>query len=280
MQIIYTFLNSTFDLALCDFGGALYSFSGSTSYSRVPRPPNPSVKVPLFRLCPSARPSLGGRTADHHLLLLFVRDAPSKSSHTRKFIPPIVISEVSKMATGDDDSQTSGPRASERSAARRRQVRKGTRSCWECRRRKIRCVFDGPGGRDTCRTCWEKGTPCVGQEFPEDEVPHVRATVGSVVDRLGRMERLVEQLYHRESPGKSPVPQSNLPSGTEEGLPLQSSIDVAGGACGEPVVDDGDGLVARSLVARSPPIGDPDSSTLQVRIHHQRIFVFTFFCLP
>ncbi|KAF9871744.1 hypothetical protein CkaCkLH20_10678 [Colletotrichum karsti] len=101
-------------------------------------------------------------------------------------------------ATGRGDT-TSKPTASERAATKRRQVRKGTRSCWECRRRKIRCLFDETGPRDTCRRCWQKGTPCVSQEFPEEHLPQTQATAGNVGDRLGRMERLVEQLYRTNS---------------------------------------------------------------------------------
>ncbi|KAF6798150.1 hypothetical protein CSOJ01_12800 [Colletotrichum sojae] len=161
------------------------------------------------------------------------------------------------MATGDDDSQTSRPRASERTSARRRHVRKGTRSCWECRRRKIRCVFNVQAA-DICRTCWDKGTPCVGQEFPENEAPPTRVTVGSVGGRLGRMERLVEHLYHRTSPGRSPAPPVDSQGVFEEALSLESSIEVAGGS--ERVADDGDGLVNR----RNPSPGHRDTSTLQI----------------
>ncbi|KAK1708464.1 hypothetical protein BDP67DRAFT_352079, partial [Colletotrichum lupini] len=81
--------------------------------------------------------------------------------------------------------------------AKRRFVRRGTKSCWECRRRKIRCIFDDKGPRDTCKTCWQKGTPCVSQEFPEEDAQTAPAPVGSLGDRLNRVERLVEQLYHR-----------------------------------------------------------------------------------
>ncbi|KAF6812392.1 hypothetical protein CPLU01_14898 [Colletotrichum plurivorum] len=182
---------------------------------------------------------------------------PRTNPHTPKLIPPIVISEVSEMATGDDDSQTSRPRASERTSARRRQVRKGTRSCWGCRRRKIRCVFNVQAV-DICRTCWDKGTPCVGQEFPEDEAPPNRVTVGSVGGRLGRMERLVEQLYHRASPGRSPAPLADSQGTFEEALSLESSKEVAGG--GEGMVDDDDGLVT----CGNPSPGNRDTSTLQL----------------
>ena len=48
---------------------------------------------------------------------------------------------------------------------KRRKVRKGTRSCWECRRRKEKCTFDSSA--DICIRCHRRGSKCVGQEFPE-----------------------------------------------------------------------------------------------------------------
>ena len=70
----------------------------------------------------------------------------------------------------------------------RRKVRKGTQSCWECKRRKVRCTFAPP--RDvnvTCDRCKRRGTLCVSQEFPQN-------STGQAVDRLGRVEAIVEQL--------------------------------------------------------------------------------------
>ncbi|TQN72411.1 Dehydrocurvularin biosynthesis regulator [Colletotrichum shisoi] len=108
------------------------------------------------------------------------------------------------------NTNNSRPTASERraAAAKRRLVRKGTKSCWECRRRKIRCIFDDKGPPDTCRTCWEKGAPCISQEFPEEEARSAPATAGSLGDRLGRVERLVERLYRRIDDLEAPTSAS------------------------------------------------------------------------
>ncbi|KAK3308466.1 putative Zn(II)2Cys6 transcription factor [Chaetomium strumarium] len=79
----------------------------------------------------------------------------------------------------------------------RKKVRKGTRSCWECKRRKIKCVMEGPA-ETLCQGCKGRGTACIGQEFPD--VPTIPGTPGTsskqvgVEDRLGRVETLVEQL--------------------------------------------------------------------------------------
>ncbi|KAL0931968.1 Zn(II)2Cys6 transcription factor [Colletotrichum truncatum] len=50
---------------------------------------------------------------------------------------------------------------------KRRKLRKGTLSCWECKRRKIKCVFESSNS-PFCVGCKDRGTRCVSQEFPED----------------------------------------------------------------------------------------------------------------
>lgn len=45
---------------------------------------------------------------------------------------------------------------------KRRKIRKGTHSCWECRRRKVKCTFASPE-HAICITCSERGTKCVSQ---------------------------------------------------------------------------------------------------------------------
>lgn len=52
--------------------------------------------------------------------------------------------------------------------AKRRKVRKGTHSCWECKRRKMKCRFDPCIASTSCNGCRRRGSPCVSQEFPED----------------------------------------------------------------------------------------------------------------
>ncbi|GJC87222.1 dehydrocurvularin biosynthesis regulator [Colletotrichum liriopes] len=126
-----------------------------------------------------------------------------------------------------------------RAAAKQRYVRKGTKSCWECRRRKIRCIFDDSGPRDTCRTCWQKGATCIGQEFPEEEARKAPAPAGSLGDRLDRVEKLVEQLYHRVDELDAPMSCSSEKDGQKSCSPrpeapgsVCSPEHVAGGPAG------------------------------------------------
>ncbi|KAI0105633.1 hypothetical protein F4776DRAFT_657856 [Hypoxylon sp. NC0597] len=75
---------------------------------------------------------------------------------------------------------------------RRRKIRKGTQSCWECKRRKIRCTFAAPTDA-ICDGCKSRQTTCISQEF-DDEV--IR---GRKLDRVSRMELLVEQLVKQSN---------------------------------------------------------------------------------
>ncbi|KFA65125.1 hypothetical protein S40285_07144 [Stachybotrys chlorohalonatus IBT 40285] len=60
---------------------------------------------------------------------------------------------------------------------KRRKLRKGTQSCWECKRRKIRCTF-ATAAEAICDGCRSRCTPCVGQEYPEAFSGHMAASDG------------------------------------------------------------------------------------------------------
>ncbi|KAJ6109381.1 hypothetical protein N7486_001616 [Penicillium sp. IBT 16267x] len=88
---------------------------------------------------------------------------------------------------------------------RRRKVRKGTTSCWECKRRKKRCAFEA--GSTTCDTCRRLGLPCVSQELTEPV--HCHDHLGH---RLDRVEALVTQLVrqrnvHHQEIGRTRKPE-------------------------------------------------------------------------
>ncbi len=96
------------------------------------------------------------------------------------------------MADGSPPAHES--RAEHGPEPKRRKVRKGTQSCWECKRRKVRCTFAAPA-EVICDSCQRRGTTCVGQEFPDEkDEPASTGDNKQVMDRLGRMEALVEQL--------------------------------------------------------------------------------------
>lgn len=54
------------------------------------------------------------------------------------------------------------------SEAKRRKLRKGTHSCWECKRRKMKCIFDPiTNATSICNGCQRRGSQCVSQDFPD-----------------------------------------------------------------------------------------------------------------
>ncbi|KAI0141901.1 hypothetical protein GGR57DRAFT_395895 [Xylariaceae sp. FL1272] len=88
--------------------------------------------------------------------------------------------------TGTHESTTSSQQKPQR------RVRKGTRSCWECRHRKIKCVFRSPSD-NICVRCTRRGAKCVSQEQPEViSAPLDRAL--QMGDRVVRIEALVNQM--------------------------------------------------------------------------------------
>ncbi|KAH0521852.1 hypothetical protein TsFJ059_005787 [Trichoderma semiorbis] len=91
-----------------------------------------------------------------------------------------------------------------------RKVRKGTRSCWECKRRKIRCIFPS-GNTSTCNWCISHGSTCISQRFQDETGDASRAQ--SMESRMMRVENLLEQVLQKldsvsrqshaeESPGR------------------------------------------------------------------------------
>lgn len=89
---------------------------------------------------------------------------------------------------------------------KRRKVRKGTHTCWECKRRKVRCIFASPGD-SVCIGCTKRCLPCVSQEFPEDPTaPTVKSRL--VGDRIVRVEAMIQQLVHQSATSMQSVEQS------------------------------------------------------------------------
>ncbi|KAI1131611.1 hypothetical protein F5Y10DRAFT_261990 [Nemania abortiva] len=88
------------------------------------------------------------------------------------------------------------PSPAAQAGAKRRKLRKGTRSCWECKRRKNKCTWSTSEGH--CDGCRHRGTQCIGQEFPE-HAPLERCKTNRLDDssRLRRLEALAEELSRR-----------------------------------------------------------------------------------
>lgn len=90
---------------------------------------------------------------------------------------------------------------------KKRKTRKGTRSCWACKRRKVKCTYATPTD-DVCIGCARRCLDCVGQEFPEqDPGPSPKGRL--VGDRISRLESMIQQLAEQVG---GQVPSSSSPS--------------------------------------------------------------------
>ncbi|KAK4172668.1 hypothetical protein QBC36DRAFT_70845 [Triangularia setosa] len=92
------------------------------------------------------------------------------------------------------DPDSASPHTIEMEPPRKKlRVRKGTKSCWECKRRKVRCIFSAATS-DVCDGCERRRSTCISQEFPDVVALH---NTGDTEDRLGRVEVLVEDLARK-----------------------------------------------------------------------------------
>ncbi|KAI0143968.1 hypothetical protein F4776DRAFT_675543 [Hypoxylon sp. NC0597] len=111
------------------------------------------------------------------------------------------------------------------SEAKRRKIRKGTHSCWECRRRKTRCQFSSSTAT-ICIGCEARGTTCVSQEFAEEQQ---QTPERGLSQRLTRVEGLLEKLVERIAPDtytSGRLLNQALPSSVSVGDQLDSSSDI------------------------------------------------------
>jgi hypothetical protein len=94
------------------------------------------------------------------------------------------------------------------SATKRRKVRKGTRSCWECKRRKMKCVSNPPNS-SVCNSCRRRGSKCVGQEYPDEATLYRAEPVGmdgGGFDPRFAVDQLVENAECNETSTTNPMP--------------------------------------------------------------------------
>ncbi|KAL9091634.1 MAG: hypothetical protein Q9165_004710 [Trypethelium subeluteriae] len=73
-----------------------------------------------------------------------------------------------------------------------KKMRKGTHSCFECRRRKIRCIFS-PENSSVCSECFARGSKCLGQNEVDVEASSIDNRK-NLRERVAKLEALVEAL--------------------------------------------------------------------------------------
>ncbi|KAJ5720910.1 uncharacterized protein N7483_008844 [Penicillium malachiteum] len=107
--------------------------------------------------------------------------------------------------------------------AKRRKIRKGTRSCWECKHRKTRCIFLSPEAT-TCVECQRRRATCISQNLPEDLVPTKQfSNSRRLGDRIARIENIIKDLVVAQSAQNRNEPlqqeeQTNQPSNSTASL--------------------------------------------------------------
>ena len=79
--------------------------------------------------------------------------------------------------------------------AKRRKIRKGTQSCWECKKRKVRCIWAVPSS-NICDNCMRRKTPCISQEFPDEDVKSEGKGSDEMEERKKRVEEMLERLVN------------------------------------------------------------------------------------
>lgn len=78
---------------------------------------------------------------------------------------------------------------------KRRKVRKGTSSCWDCKNRKKRCEFESDS-KSGCVSCRRRGIPCISQASANTADDEHNGYEG-VSRHIDRVEDLVRQLVHQ-----------------------------------------------------------------------------------
>ncbi|KAK6950912.1 hypothetical protein Daesc_007440 [Daldinia eschscholtzii] len=121
--------------------------------------------------------------------------------------------------------------------AKRRKVRKGTHSCWECRRRKTRCQYASATAA-VCKGCEVRGTTCVSQEFPDVRPP---ASDRGLSQRLSNVEVLLEKLVEQTA--------SHSYTPDQMGEPFTSSVSA------EDELDSSPHMLRPSAAGQPPVVG-------------------------
>ena len=128
---------------------------------------------------------------------------------------------------------------------RRKRLRKGTHSCIQCRRRKVRCIFESNSSR--CENCIARDASCTQQDFiPEKQTSSNRRV--STSRRLRKVEGVLDQILER--------------------LPDKATIPLTTGESGQM-------NVAASLRSASPELPSPSAqvSTFPIRDHSERFML-------
>ncbi|KAK5071724.1 hypothetical protein LTR64_004498 [Lithohypha guttulata] len=115
----------------------------------------------------------------------------------------------------------------------RKKMRKGTKSCIECRRRKIKCTFE-PGRTSICNECFARGSTCIDQEHGDVSSFSSNTTVlqqkeaqnSALQSRVTYLEDLVKQVLDR-LPEKNGVASPAAPAAPPQTQTMQADTQAA-----------------------------------------------------
>ncbi|KAF2802190.1 uncharacterized protein BDZ99DRAFT_455333 [Mytilinidion resinicola] len=149
---------------------------------------------------------------------------------------------------------------------KRRKLRKGTHSCWECKRRKIRCIF-APSDDETCTNCRRRGKVCAGQELPET-VPPKQEHYGAISEGIVKVQSLLSDLASKLNADASNTgildasARSNTPPATTTSFPVTptSNVDtISGSASAHLSLSTNEEAISASLLAAFPSRQDTET---------------------
>ncbi|KAJ9602156.1 hypothetical protein H2200_013276 [Cladophialophora chaetospira] len=109
------------------------------------------------------------------------------------------MSHTGSNSTSPYNPDSSGPNFDHSQGPPRKKMRKGTKSCLECRRRKIKCNFE-PGRPAVCNECYARGSTCIDQEHGDIQTYTQAASEQSsysLRERVSQLEDLVKQVLYR-----------------------------------------------------------------------------------
>ncbi|KIW98598.1 uncharacterized protein Z519_00259 [Cladophialophora bantiana CBS 173.52] len=127
------------------------------------------------------------------------------------------MSRTGSMSTSPYNTDAAGLGFDHNQGPPRKKMRKGTKSCLECRRRKIKCNFE-PGRPAVCNECYARGSTCIDQEHGDIHT-YTQSTSEqssySLRERVSQLEDLVKQVLNRlpekdtSAHGDSSAPESD-----------------------------------------------------------------------
>ncbi|KAI0141745.1 hypothetical protein GGR57DRAFT_520009 [Xylariaceae sp. FL1272] len=163
-------------------------------------------------------------------------------------------------------------------AAKRRKIRKGTTSCWECKRRKTRCTFRAPGDV-VCVGCNQRGSKCLGQDLDNGNAHEDGGTL-QMSDRMGRVEAIVQDLVERHGSQRHGVAGSCL------AIPTPDSCHTTNDPCDSTTKPPSTNPVANARAeARLSPHASPSSLPIgilpsQISNSYEQLSSTLFSALP